>query len=70
MVELEAFIRKIRKDLQKQYKNEFEEIRKWLTYLYEIDCVFAQDDYQNVHKTATILYSLPDRVASEEKAID
>jgi hypothetical protein len=38
--------------------------------LYEIDCTFTQDDYQNVHKAATILYSLPERVATEERAID
>ena len=38
--------------------------------MYEIDCTFTQDDYQNIHKTATILYSLPDRVAAEEREID
>ena len=42
-------------------------MRKWLTYLYEIDCTFTQDDYVNVHKAATILYSLPDKVADEER---
>ena len=70
LVELERYIVRIRKELEKQYKAEFDDIRKWLSYLYEIDCTFTQDDYQNIHKTATILYSLPDRVAAEEREID
>lgn len=70
LVELEKFIEKIRKELEKQYHNEFENIRKWLTYLYGVNCTFTQDDYVNIHKTATILYSLPERVAAEEREID
>ena len=69
LVEMEKFIASIRKELEKKYRNEFEDIRKWLTYLYEIDCTFTQDDYVNVHKAATILYSLPERVAAEESQI-
>ena len=69
-MELEKFIAKIRKELEKQYKSEFDDIRKWLSYLYEIDCTFTQDDYVNVHKAATILYALPDKVAAEEREID
>ena len=61
---------KIRKELEKKFKSEFNEIKLWLFYLYEIDCVFSQEDYQSLLKTANLLYSLADEVSVEEQWVD
>jgi hypothetical protein len=42
LVELEKYITKIEKELDKRYKAEFESIKSWFKYLYGIDHPFTQ----------------------------
>jgi len=49
---------------------EFEDCKKWLLYLYEINCVFSQEDYASIHKTAMLLFSLSNEVSIERERIE
>lgn len=70
LVELEKYITKIEKELDKRYKSEFESIKSWFKYLYGIDHPFTQENYQTLHKTAKLLYSLPTEVNVEQQRIE
>lgn len=69
-MELEKYMMRIEKELEKRYKSDFETTKNWFKYLYEIDHPFTQENYQTLHKTAKILYSLPTEVAAEQQRID
>ena len=61
---------KIEKELDKRYKSEFESIKGWFRYLYGIEHPFTQENYQTLHKTAKIQYSLPVEVTAEQQRIE
>lgn len=61
---------RLEKQLEKRYKNEFESIKGWLKYLYGIDHPFTQENYQTMHKTAKLLYSLPTEVSAEQQRLE
>ncbi len=45
-------------------------IKNWFKYLYGIDHPFTQENYQTLHKTAKLLYSLPQEVSLEQQRIE
>lgn len=61
---------KIRKETERKYRSDYEDIRKWLNYLYSIDYKFTTDDYVIIYKSALLLFSLPQKVNEEEARIE
>lgn len=45
-------------------------MKKWIFYLYGLDVKFTTEEYVQIHKAATLLFSLPQKVSEEENRIE
>lgn len=70
LIDIEQYIAKIRKQTEKKFRNDFEEMKKWIFYLYSLDFRFTKEQYAEIYKAASLLFSLPQKVSEEENRIE
>lgn len=70
LIEIEQYIAKVRKETEKKYRLDFDELKKWLFYLYSLDVRFTTEEYVQINKAAMLLFSMPQKVSEEENRIE
>lgn len=53
----------MRKETEKKYRSDFDDLKKWLFYLYSLDVRFTTEEYVQINKAATLLFSMPQKVS-------
>ena len=63
LIDIEQYIAKVRKETEKKYRSDFDDLKKWLFYLYSLDVRFTTEEYVQINKAATLLFSMPQKVS-------